>query len=166
MNKLIPSIKVPIIQKGIVSKVILSDELKGKKIVMFGVPGAFTPTCSEKHMPSYIKLHKEFISKGIENIYCLSVNDDHVMKAWLLSYTEGDKIIGIADGNGDVSKNLDLLVDKTANYMGMRSSRFAMIIEDNNIQELLIEEPGEYKANFCRKFINKNIIIFKFFFVV
>ena len=155
MNKLIPSIKVPVIQKGIVSKVILTDELKGKKIVMFGVPGAFTPTCSEKHMPSYIKLHKEFITKGIENIYCLSVNDDHVMKAWLLSYTDGDKIIGIADGNGDVSKNLDLLVDKTANYMGIRSTRFAMIIEDNNIQELFIEEPGEYKETSAENLLTK-----------
>jgi len=155
MNKIIPSIKVPIIQKGIVSKAILSDELKGKKIIMFGVPGAFTPTCSEKHMPSYIKLHKEFASKGIDDIYCLSVNDDHVMKAWLLSYTEGDKIIGIADGNGDVSKNLNLLVDKTANYMGMRSSRFAMIIKDNSIEELIIEKPGEYKETSAENLLTK-----------
>ena len=155
MNKLIPSIKVPIIEKGVVSKVILSDELKGKNIIMFGVPGAFTPTCSEKHMPSYIKLHKEFIQKGIDDIYCLSVNDDHVMKAWLLSYTDGDKILGIADGNGDVSKNLDLLVDKTANFMGMRSSRFAIIIEDNNIQELLIEKPGEYKETSAENLLIK-----------
>ena len=155
MNKIIPSIKVPIIQKGIVSKAILSDELKGKKIIMFGVPGAFTPTCSEKHMPSYIKLHKEFIEKGIDDIYCLSVNDDHVMKAWLLSYTEGDKIIGIADGNGDVSKNLNLLVDKTANYMGMRSSRFAMIIKDNSIEELIIEKPGEYKETSAENLLTK-----------
>jgi peroxiredoxin len=155
MNKTIPSIKVPIIQKGIVSKVILSDELKDKKIIMFGVPGAFTPTCSEKHMPSFIKLHKEFIEKGIDDIYCLSVNDDHVMKAWLLSYTEGDKIIGIADGNGDVSKNLNLLVDKTANYMGMRSSRFAMIIKDNSIEELIIEKPGEYKETSAENLLTK-----------
>ena len=155
MNKLIPSIKVPIIQKGVVSKVILSDELTKKNIIMFGVPGAFTPTCSEKHMPSYIKLHKEFIQKGVDDIYCLSVNDDHVMKAWLLSYTDGDKIIGIADGNGDVTKNLDLLVDKTANYMGMRSSRFAMIIENNNIQELFIEEPGEYKETSAENLLTK-----------
>jgi peroxiredoxin len=154
MNKIIPSIKVPIIQKGIVSKAILSDELKDKKIIMFGVPGAFTPTCSEKHMPSYIKLHNEFVAKGIDDIYCLSVNDEYVMQAWLLSYTEGDKILGIADGNGEVSKNLNLLVDKSANFMGMRSSRFAMIIKDNNIQELLIEEPGEYRDNISRKFIN------------
>ena len=155
MNKIIPSIKVPIIQKGIVSKAILSDELKGKKIIMFGVPGAFTPTCSEKHMPSYIKLHKEFIANGIDDIYCLSVNDDHVMKAWLLSYTEGDKIIGIADGNGDVSKNLNLLVDKTANYMGMRSSRFAMIIKDNSIEELIIEKSGEYKETSAENLLTK-----------
>ena len=155
MNKIIPSIKVPIIQKGIISQTILSDELKGKKIIMFGVPGAFTPTCSEKHMPSYIKLNKEFAAKGIDDIYCLSVNDDHVMKAWLLSYTEGDKIIGIADGNGDVSKNLNLLVDKTANYMGMRSSRFAMIIKDNSIEELIIEKPGEYKETSAENLLTK-----------
>ena len=155
MNKIITSIKVPIIQKGIVSKTILSDELKSKKIIMFGVPGAFTPTCSEKHMPSYIKLHKEFAAKGIDDIYCFSVNDDHVMKAWLLSYTEGDKIIGIADGNGDVSKNLNLLVDKTANYMGMRSSRFAMIIKDNSIEELIIEKPGEYKETSAENLLTK-----------
>ena len=155
MNKKIPSIKVPIIQKGIVSKVILSDELKDKKIILFGVPGAFTPTCSEKHMPSFIKLHNEFVSKGIDDIYCLSVNDEYVMQAWLLSYTEGEKILGIADGNGDISNNLGLLVDKTANYMGTRSTRFAMIIRDNNIDELLIEEPGEYKRTSAENLLTK-----------
>ena len=155
MNKIIPSIKVPIIQKGIVSKVTLSDELKNKKIIMFGVPGAFTPTCSEKHMPSYIKLHNEFVAKGVDDIYCLSVNDEYVMQAWLLSYTEGDKILGIADGNGEVSKNLNLLVDKSANFMGMRCSRFAMIVQDNNIEELLIETPGEYKQTSAENLLTK-----------
>ena len=155
MNKIIPSIKVPIIQKGIVSKAILSDELKDKKIIMFGVPGAFTPTCSEKHMPSYIKLHNEFLAKGIDDIYCLSVNDEYVMQAWLLSYTEGDKILGIADGNGEVSKNLNLLTDNSANFMGMRCSRFAMIVQDNNIEELLIETPGEYKETSAENLLTK-----------
>jgi peroxiredoxin len=106
-------------------------------------------------MPSYIKLHNEFIAKGIDDIYCLSVNDEYVMQAWLLSYSEGDKILGIADGNGDLSKNLDLIVDKTANYMGMRSSRFAMIIRDNNIDELLIERPGEYKKTSAENLLTK-----------
>ena len=155
MNKIIPSINVPIIQKGVSSKVLLSDELKGKNVVIFGVPGAFTPTCSEKHMPSYIKLHDQFISKGIDDIYCLSVNDDYVMRAWLLSYTDGDKIIGIADGNGDISKNFNLLVDKTKNHMGMRSVRFAMIIKDNNIQEILIEKSGEYKKTSAENLLTK-----------
>lgn len=147
MNKTIPSIEVPIIQKGITSKVLLSDELKGKNIIMFGVPGAFTPTCSEKHMPSYIKLHQQFIDKGIDDIYCLSVNDNFVMNAWLLSYTEGDKIIGIADGNAEITKSLDLLSDKSKNFMGMRSKRFAMIVRDNIIEKTFIEEPGEYKVS-------------------
>ena len=155
MNKIIPSIKVPIIQKNIVSKVILSDELANKKIIIFGVPGAFTPTCSEKHMPSYIKLHNEFVAKGVDDIYCLSVNDEYVMQAQLLSYTEGDKIIGIADGNGEVSKNLNLLVDKSANFMGMRCTRFAMIVQDNNIEELLTETPGEYKETSAENLLTK-----------
>ena len=155
MNRIIPSIKVPVIRKGITSKVFLSDELKGKKIVMFGVPGAFTPTCSEKHMPSYIKLHKQFINRGIDDIYCLSVNDNFVMNAWLLSYTDGDKIIGIADGNGDISKILNLLEDKSKNYMGMRSTRFAMIVVDNIIQERFIEKSGEYKKTSAESLLLK-----------
>ena len=113
MSKFIPSIEVPVIQKGITSKVNLSSELNNKKVIIFGVPGAFTPTCSEKHMPSYIKLHQQFINKGIDDIYCLSVNDSFVMNAWLLSYTDGDKIIGIADGNGEITKDLNLLTDKS-----------------------------------------------------
>ncbi len=155
MNKIIPSITVPIIKKGVTSKVILSDELKGKKIIIFGVPGAFTPTCSEKHMPSYLKLHKQFIDKGIDDIYCLSVNDDYVMKAWLLNYTDGDKIIGIADGNGDISKNLELLVDKTKNYMGMRSARFAMVVTDNIYNEIIIEKTGEYIKTSAESLLEK-----------
>jgi len=106
-------------------------------------------------MPSYVKLHNEFVTKGIDDIYCLSVNDEYVMQAWLLSYTEGEKILGIADGNGDISNNLGLLVDKTANYMGTRSTRFAMIIRDNNIDELLIEEPGEYKRTSAENLLTK-----------
>ena len=147
MSKLIPAIEVPVIQKGITSKVNLSSELNNKKVIIFGVPGAFTPTCSEKHMPSYIKLHQQFINKGIDDIYCLSVNDSFVMNAWLLSYTDGDKIIGIADGNGDISHNLNLLVDKSKSFMGKRTTRFAMVVDDTIIQNTFVEEPGEYKVS-------------------
>ena len=147
MSKLIPSIEVPVIQKGITSKVNLSSELNNKKVIIFGVPGAFTPTCSEKHMPSYIKLHQQFMKKGFNDIYCLSVNDSFVMNAWLLSYTDGAKIIGIADGNGDISHNLNLLVDKSKSFMGKRTTRFAMVVDDTIIQNTFIEEPGEYKVS-------------------
>ena len=155
MIKKIPSIVVPIIQKGVTSTISLSDELRGKNIIMFGVPGAFTPTCSEKHMPSYIKLHSQFIDKGIDDIYCLSVNDNFVMSAWLLSYTEGDKIIGIADGNAEITKNLDLISDKSKNFMGIRSSRFAMIVKDNIIENILIEDPGEYQKTSAESLLTK-----------
>ena len=155
MNKIIPPIIVPIINKGIISKVILSDELKNKKVIIFGVPGAFTPTCSEKHMPSYIKYYQQLSEKGVEDIYCLSVNDEFVLSAWLLSYSETDKIKGIADGNGDIAKSLNLLVDKSANYMGMRSTRFAMIVENNIIQELFVEQPGEYNLTSAEYLLTK-----------
>jgi len=155
MNKIIPSITVPIINKGITSKVILSDELKNKKVIIFGVPGAFTPTCSEKHMPSYIKYYQQLSERGIEDIYCLSVNDEFVLNAWLLSYSETDRIKGIADGNGDIAKSLNLLVDKSANYMGMRSKRFAMIVENNIIQELFVEKPGEYNLTSAEYLLTK-----------
>ena len=151
----IPNIIIPIIENGTSSNKNLRDELQDKRVIIFGVPGAFTPTCSEKHLPGFIKLYDRIRSSNIDDIYCLSVNDEYVMQAWLLSYTEGDKILGIADGNGDVSKNLHLLVDKTANYMGMRSSRFAMIIENNSIQELFIEEPGEYKQTSAENLLTK-----------
>ena len=147
MNNTIPHIKVPIIEKSITSEVILSEELKNKNVIIFGVPGAFTPTCSEKHMPSFINLHHQLIIKGIDDIYCLSVNDKFVMQAWLLSYSDGDKIIGIADGNGEISQNLNLIVDKSKNFMGMRSKRFAMIVKKNIIQNIYVEEPGEYKVS-------------------
>ncbi len=147
MNNIIPQIEAPILKKGIKSNVILSEELKDKTVIIFGVPGAFTPTCSEKHMPSFIKLHQQLISKGIDDIYCLSVNDKFVMHAWLLSYADGDKIIGIADGNGDICQNLNLIVDKSKNFMGMRSKRFAMIVKNNIIHNTYIEKPGEYKVS-------------------
>lgn len=155
MNKIIPSITVPVINKGIISKVILSDELDNKKVVIFGVPGAFTPTCSEKHMPSYIKYSQQLSEKGIEDIYCLSVNDEFVLSAWLLNYSETHRIKGIADGNGDIAKSLNLLVDKSANYMGMRSTRFAMIVENNIIQELFVEQPGEYNLTSAEYLLTK-----------
>ena len=90
---------------------------------------------------------EEFGNKKVDGIYCLSVNDEHVMKSWLLSYTDGEKINGIADGNAEITKNFDLLSDKTKNYMGFRCRRFAMIIENNMIINKFIENDGEYHVS-------------------
>ena len=138
---------VPIIKKGISSISSLQKEFKNKKIILFGVPGAFTPTCSEKHLPGYIKLYKLFKNKKIDDIYCLSVNDEHVMKSWLVSYTDGEMINGIADGNAEITKYFDLITDKTKSHMGYRCRRFAMIIDNNVIINKFIENDGEYNVS-------------------
>ena len=143
----IDDLEVPIIKKGVSSVSSLKNEFINKKIILFGVPGAFTPTCSEKHLPGYIKLYNLFLDKKIDDIYCLSVNDEHVMKSWLVSYTDGEIINGIADGNAEITKYFDLISDKTKNYMGFRSRRFAMIIENNVILNKFIENDGEYNVS-------------------
>jgi len=140
----IPNIIIPVIENVTSSNKNLRDELEDKHVIIFGVPGAFTPTCSEKHLPGFIKLYDRIINTNIDDVYCLSVNDAFVMKAWLLSYIDNSRIKGIADGNGDFSKSLNLLVDQTKNFMGMRCTRFALISINNNIKKLFIEKPGEF----------------------
>ena len=147
MKNNIPDIKVPIIKYGYSEILSIMDEFKNKKIVLFGIPGAFTPTCSEEHFPGYIRLYDQIINRGIDNIFCLSVNDKHVMKSWLISYSEEHKIFGIADGNAEITRYFNLISDKTKNHMGFRSSRFAMIIDDNQVKEIKIENPGELKVS-------------------
>ena len=149
----IPDIKVPIIKNGISTTRSLKDEFKNKKLILFGIPGAFTPTCSEKHFPGYIKLYNSFIKKQIDDIYCLSVNDQYVMKSWLISYSDDHKIIGIADGNAEITKYYNLLTDKLKNFMGYRSARFAMFIDNGLIKSLKIEQPGELRVSSAENMI-------------
>tara|TARA_B100001057_G_scaffold410134_1_gene425098 strand:+ start:1281 stop:1745 length:465 start_codon:yes stop_codon:yes gene_type:complete len=152
---IIDDFKVPIIKKGISTVSSLKNEFINKKIILFGVPGAFTPTCSEKHLPGYIKLYKSFKKKKINDIYCLSVNDEHVMKSWLVSYTDGENINGIADGNAEITTHFDLISDKTKNYMGFRCRRFAMLIENNVITNKFIENEGEFKVSSAEYVLKK-----------
>ena len=154
MKKIIPNINVPIIKKGIDEILSLNNELKNKKIVIFGVPGAFTPTCSEKHLPDFVKSINFLKERGIEGIYCLSVNDKHVMKAWLLSHSNSEDIIGIADGNSEITNYFNLQEDKSKSYMGFRSLRFAMIVDNNIIKKIFVEKPGEYKVSSPEYIIN------------
>ena len=153
--KTIPSIKLPIIRNSKISNEVLSDITANKKIIIFGVPGAFTPTCSEKHLPGFIKLSDQIKSKGIDDIYCLSVNDAYVMKSWLLSYKDGEKIKGIADGNADLSVMLKLATDKSSNFMGMRCKRFVMIVNNNTIMKNFIDEAGQFTITSAENILSK-----------
>ena len=142
--KTIPSIKLPIIQDGKISNEILSEIMANKKVVIFGIPGAFTPTCSEKHLPSYLNLSNQLKDKKIEDIYCISVNDAFVMKAWLDSYSKVNSIKGIADGNAEFAKEMDLLDDYSGNFMGNRCRRFALVADNNIVSSFNIEKKGQY----------------------
>ena len=154
MMKKIPSIKLPIIKNGDSSNYILSDITKNKKIIIFGVPGAFTPTCSEKHLPGFINLYNQFRAKGISDIYCLSVNDVFVMKAWLESYPKGYLINGIADGNADFAKTMQLTIDYSGGFMGTRCKRFALLANQNNIVKFFIEEKSEFFFSSAENILN------------
>ena len=153
--KIIPSIKLAIIEKGESSNKILSEETANKKIIIFGVPGAFTPLCSDQHLPGFIKLSDQLRSKGIQDIYCLSVNDAFVMKAWFKSYPTTSSIKGIADGNSDFSNAMNLSIDYSTNFMGKRCKRFALIAEKNNILELFVEKKGQYYASSAENILKK-----------
>jgi peroxiredoxin len=115
----------------------------GKQVVLFAVPGAFTPTCSAKHVPGFLEKADEILAKGVDQIVCLSVNDAFVMGAWGKDQGVGDKILMAADGTGAFTKALDLELDLTGLGLGVRSTRFAMIAEDGVVKSLFVEEnPG------------------------
>ena len=121
---------------------ISTDEVfKGKKVVLFSVPGAFTPTCSKKHLPGYLEKYDEFKQKGVDTIACLAVNDPFVMDAWSKSQGADGKVLMLADGNGEFTRALGLELDASGFGMGKRSQRYAMIVKDGKIEQLMVE-PG------------------------
>lgn len=117
---------------------------KGKKVIIFAVPGAFTPTCSMKHLPGFIDKADELKSKGVSAIACISVNDAFVMDAWGKSVGAGDKVLMLADGNGQFAKALGVELDLTDKGLGVRSRRYAMYVEDGVVKTLNLEEGGAF----------------------
>jgi peroxiredoxin len=117
------------------------DIFKGKKVVVFAVPGAFTPTCSMKHLPGFVEKAADIRAKGVDDIVCLSVNDAFVMGAWGKDQHCAGKVRMLADGNGEFTKALGLELDASGFGMGKRSQRYAMIVKDGKVQEVLVE-PG------------------------
>jgi peroxiredoxin len=128
----------------------------GKNIVLFAVPGAFTPTCSARHLPGYKDLRAQFSDKGVDVIACTSVNDPFVMKAWAQSQGLGDEIIMLADGSGDFARSVGLTMDAAAFGMGERSQRYAMIINNGVVKSLFLEEPGAFKVS-AAEYVLENI---------
>jgi len=123
------------------------DVFADKKVVLFSVPGAFTPTCSAQHLPGFVNKADEFRAKGVDTIACMAVNDVFVMDAWGQSAEVGDSILMLADGNGEFTKALGLELDGTGFGMGMRSQRFALVADDGKIIALHVEAPGEFKVS-------------------
>jgi len=116
-----------------------ADVFKGKKVVVFSLPGAFTPTCSTSHLPRYEELHAEFAALGVDQIICLSVNDAFVMYQWGL-HQKADKTFLLPDGNGEFTRKMGMLVEKSNLGFGMRSWRYAMVVDDSEIQQMFVEE--------------------------
>jgi peroxiredoxin len=125
-----------------------TGELLGKgKVVLFSVPGAFTPTCSAKHLPGFVEKAADLRARGVQKIVCLAVNDVFVMNAWGKSAGVGDAIVMAADGNGDFSRALGLELDARGFGMGMRGQRFALVIQDGVVKQVHVEAPGEFKVS-------------------
>jgi peroxiredoxin len=125
----------------------VSDLVKGKKIAIFGLPGAFTPTCSAKHVPSYLANYDKLKAKGVDEIWCISVNDAFVMGAWGRDQKATGKIRMMADGSAEFAKKLGLELDLTARGMGVRMNRISMLVDDGVVKQLNVEGPGKFEVS-------------------
>ncbi len=125
----------------------VQDMVKGKKIAIFGLPGAFTPTCSAKHVPSYLANLDKLKAKGVDEVWCLAVNDAFVMHAWALDQKAQGKIRFLGDGSADYAKKLGLELDLNARGMGMRMQRFSMLVDNGVVKQLHVEAPGKFEVS-------------------
>jgi len=138
----LPDVKLREMGDGGPKDVSVAELTKGKRVVLFAVPGAFTPTCSMKHLPGFVEKAGELRAKGVQEIVCLSVNDAFVMGAWGKAQGAGDKVRMVADGNGEFTKAIGLELDASGFGMGKRSKRYAMIVKDGKVESVLVDESG------------------------
>ena len=125
----------------------VGEAAKGKTIAVFGLPGAFTPTCSAKHVPGYVQKHDDLKQSGVDEIWCVSVNDAFVMGAWARDQKTGTKVRMLADGSADFAKAAGLTLDLTAKGMGVRSQRYSMLVKDGKVASLNVEAPGKFEVS-------------------
>jgi len=143
----VPSATLMEMQDGGPKPVKTDDFFAGKKVVLFALPGAFTPTCSAKHVPGFVQNFDALKAKGVDAIACVSVNDAFVMGAWGKDQNAGGKVHMLADGNGDFTRAVGLEMDGTKFGMGKRSQRYAMIVDNGVVKELNVEEPGAFAVS-------------------
>jgi len=124
-----------------------ADLFRGKRVVLFSVPGAFTPTCDAKHLPGYLGLATQLLAKGVDTIACMAVNDVFVMNAWGKHSNSGDKVLMLADGNGEYARALGLELDAKGFGMGMRGQRFAIVVDKGVATHVNVEAPGQFKVS-------------------
>jgi peroxiredoxin len=141
----VPTATLNVVRDGV--QAVSTDEIfNGRKVVLFSVPGAFTPTCSAKHLPGYVEKFNEFKNLGID-VACMAVNDAFVMKAWAKDQSVPEDLMMLADGNANFAKAMGLELDATAFGMGLRSKRFALYAEDGVVKTLNVEAPGEFSVS-------------------
>jgi peroxiredoxin len=143
----IPSVTLTEKQEGGPAPVTTDQLFKGKKVALFALPGAFTPTCSAKHVPGYVQNYDALKSRGIDSILCLSVNDAFVMGAWGKDQGADGKVRMIADGNGEFTRAVGLEFDASKFGMGKRSQRYSMVVDDGVVKSLNVEEPGAFEVS-------------------
>ena len=143
----IPSAKLKTMTAEGPKDISTDDIFNGKKVVLFAVPGAFTPTCSAKHLPGFVEKAAEIKGKGVDTIACLAVNDAFVMGAWGKAQNTGDKILMLADGAAAFTKQLGLDLDLTGPGMGVRSKRYAMVVDNGTVTALQVEAPGAFEVS-------------------
>ena len=141
----IPEVPLQRIRDGM-ETVDTNNLFDGRRIVLFAVPGAFTPTCSEKHLPGFVQHFDAFRARGVD-VACMSVNDPFVMQAWGQAHAVPDGLMMLADGNGDFTRALGLELDASAYGMGTRAKRFALYADNGVVRELQVEAPGEFRVS-------------------
>jgi peroxiredoxin len=143
MGEKIPNVKLQTFRDGKIEQVWTEDFFRGKTVVLFAVPGAFTSVCSDHHLPGFIELADHIKSRGVDVVACTAVNDLDVLTAWFRSKDVGDKIVPLADGSGDFARALGLELDARNFGMGIRSQRYSALVKDGVLQALQIDAPGE-----------------------
>jgi peroxiredoxin len=143
----IPSVKIKHMTKDGVKDITTDEIFGGKKVALFALPGAFTPTCSAKHLPGFVQNAAAIKGKGVGTIACLSVNDAFVMDAWGKNQNVGDNVLMLADGNAELTKALGLEMDGSGYGMGTRSKRYSMLVDNGVVKQLNVEKPGAFEVS-------------------